>query len=90
MKLNSKMAYALAYVLYKKHRAKIADVGELENVFYVDFESPEIISIDHFKQLQNEVCEFIYNRATKAESKQKPIANVLACQCLKKNKYLSY
>ena len=90
MKLNMKMAYAVAYVLYKKHRAKIADIGELEHNFYVDFDSPEVISIDQFKQLQNEIMEFIYNRSTKVEAKQKQLAKVLACPCLRKNKYLAH
>lgn len=90
MKLNKKMAYAVAYVLYKKHKAKIADVGELENHFYVDFECKDPISLSDFKKLENEICEFIYNRETKVETKRKNVEQVRACPCMKKNKYLAY
>ena len=84
------MAYAVAYVLYKKHNAKIAAIGELENVFYVDFEAKNIISLADFKTIEKEIMEFIYNRSTTVEIKNKPVAKVLACSCTKKNKYLSH
>lgn len=90
MKLNKKMAYAVAYVLYKKHNAKIAAIGELEHVFYVDFEAKKAISIADFKNIEKEIMEFIYNRSTVVEIKNKPVAKVLACACTKKNKYLSH
>ena len=90
MKLNIKMAYAVAYVLQQKHKAKIAAIGENENNFYVDFDSKEIISIDSFKQLEKEIFNFIYDRKTKVAIKQKPKATVLACNCLKANKYLAH
>ncbi len=90
MKLNMKMAYALAYVLYKKHRAKIADIGELENTFYVDFDAPNAISLSDFKKLEKEIIEFIYNRSTKVEAKRKHVEIVRDCPCMRKNKYLHY
>jgi len=90
MKLNMKMAYAVAYILAKKHGAKIAAVAENENYFYVDFESKEVISTDSFKGLEKEIFEFIVNRNNKVEVKQKAKDAVLACDCLKKNKYLKY
>lgn len=90
MKLNLKMAYAVAYVLYKKHKAKIADVGELENNFYVDFESKDVISIADFKKLENEIMQFLYDKNNTVEIKRKQVEVVRDCPCMKKNKYLHY
>ncbi|MCQ3908162.1 MAG: hypothetical protein MJ200_00975 [Mycoplasmoidaceae bacterium] len=90
MKLNLKMAYAVAYVLYKKHKAKIADVGELENHFYVDFECKDAISISDFKKLENEITQFIYDKNNTVEIKRKQVEVVRDCPCMKKNKYLHY
>ncbi|MCQ2748400.1 MAG: hypothetical protein MJ223_04305 [Mycoplasmoidaceae bacterium] len=90
MKLNKLMAYAAAFILAKKHNAIIADIGELENDFYVDFESKKPISISDFKKLENEVIEFIYNRKNVVEFKKANIAKVKQCNCLKKNKYLAH
>lgn len=90
MKLNIKMAYALAYVLQSKHKAKIAAIGENETNFYVDFDSKEKISIDSFKELEKEIFNFIYDRNVKVEAKQKATTEVAKCKCLKGNKYLAH
>ncbi|MCQ2957118.1 MAG: hypothetical protein MJ233_04825 [Mycoplasmoidaceae bacterium] len=90
MKLNLKMAYAVAYVLYKKHKAKIADIGELENTFFVDFETKDPISIADFKKIEKEIFDFIYNKETEVVIKRKNVEEVRDCPCMKKNKYLLY
>lgn len=90
MKLNLKMAYAVAYVLQKNHNAKIAAIGETENNFYVDFEAKEILSIASFKELERQIFSFLYDRNNKVEVKQKALKDVLACNCLTKNKYLAH
>lgn len=90
MKLNLEMAYALAYVLQENHSAKIADIGELENSFYVDFDSNRTISADDFKWLEKEIIQFIYDRKNKVEFKKASVEKLFTCKCTKGQRYLSY
>lgn len=90
MKLNIKFAYALAYVLKRDYKAIIADIGEVENNFYIDFDSEKKISVADFKQLEKVAFNFLYDKNNKVEVKTKKVADVLACSCLKKNRYLAH
>ena len=90
MKLNIKFAYALAYVLQRDYKAVIADIGEVESNFYIDFDSSKKVSIADFKNIEKAAFNFLYDKKNQLVIKNKKTSDVAKCSCLKKNKYLAY
>lgn len=62
MKTNLEIAYILAYILFSKHGAKIANIEEKGDYFFVSFLSEKKISKLDFPLIENEILSFYKNK----------------------------